>query len=115
MAVAAVVTRKFSWGAATDVDSFGELVAHAQRTHKSHLKDRDTGDPLLQAERIRFPGRPSSLSVEPIVDLDVDEAMLLTCSWRCSKLAVDIGGDPHNIDFQSMRQTNLRTGAGRRH
>ncbi len=31
-----------------------------------------------------------------------------------SKLAVDIGGDPHEIAFQSMRQTNLRTGAGRR-
>ena len=43
LAVAAVVTREFSLGAATDVDSFGELVAHAQPTRQGHLHDRDAG------------------------------------------------------------------------
>ena len=38
-----MATREFSLGAATDVDSFGELVAHAQRTHQGHLHDRDAG------------------------------------------------------------------------
>ena len=54
LAVAAVVTREFSLGAATDVDSFGELVAHAQRTHQGHLHDRDAGGESGRRNRALF-------------------------------------------------------------